>query len=188
MPAASLRSWPPPSPGRSNETRRDGRGFGAIARSRRSTPPAEPRSRYRPTRSGCSRRPGWTQRTDGIFQPLVGGTLVAWGYRRSLVETPAARAATARAAAPPRPHRARSAPPPVRIPPGARLDLGGIAKSWIGARAAALLRARCDDPAVLVDAGGEPVATSGDHVVAVEARFSHRPAPGPEAVRRWSRI
>src|SRR5581483_4038497 len=25
----------------------------------------------------------WARRTDGVFQPLVGGALVAWGYRRS---------------------------------------------------------------------------------------------------------
>ena len=55
-----------------------------------------------------------------------------------------------------------------RIPAGSRLDLGGIAKSWIGARVGALVASRCDDPAVLIDAGGDLVAVTGDHLVAVE--------------------
>ena len=29
----------------------------------------------------------WTRRTDGVFQPLIGDMLVAWGYRRSLLES-----------------------------------------------------------------------------------------------------
>ncbi len=31
----------------------------------------------------------WTQRTGGVFQPLVGAVLQAWGYRESLLEQPA---------------------------------------------------------------------------------------------------
>jgi FAD:protein FMN transferase len=110
----------------------------------------------------------WAGRSDGIFQPLVGGAVVAWGYRRSLVDEPA----YARTSPPSRPLHGRieldTAARTASIPRGARLDLGGIAKSWIAARAAALLRGRCDDPAVLVDAGGDLVAARGDHVVAVE--------------------
>jgi FAD:protein FMN transferase len=119
----------------------------------------------------------WARRTDGVFQPLVGGTLAAWGYRRSLLDEPAY------AAASPAPHAlaGRIDVDPdrraVRIPRGTRLDLGGIAKSWMAGRAAALLRGRCDDPTVLVDAGGDLVAARGDHIVAVEA-------PGPADLHR----
>ena len=28
----------------------------------------------------------WIRSTGGVFQPLVGGALVAWGYRRSLAD------------------------------------------------------------------------------------------------------
>jgi FAD:protein FMN transferase len=114
----------------------------------------------------------WAARTDGLFQPLVGGALIAWGYRRSLLDA---------AAFAPRSPRLGSlhgrigldlARGTARITRGTRLDLGGIAKSWIAARAAALVRARCDDPTMLVDAGGDLVAVRGDHIVAVEP-------PGP---------
>ncbi len=122
---------------------------------------------------------GWAQRTDGIFQPLVGGALVAWGYRRSLLD----QAAHAAISPPSRALHGRIEVDParrtVRIPRGTRLDLGGIAKSWIACRAAALLQARCDDPAILVDAGGDLVAAWGDHVVAVEAPSGADSAAGP---------
>lgn len=111
----------------------------------------------------------WTACTGGLFQPLVGGALIAWGYRRSLLQEAA--------------FAPRSPGPRVlhghigldllrgtaRITRGTRLDLGGIAKSWIAGHAAAVLRARCDDPTVVVDAGGDLVAARGDHIVAVEA-------------------
>jgi thiamine biosynthesis lipoprotein len=124
----------------------------------------------------------WEERTGGVFQPLVGGALAAWGYRRSLLEHDAYVATS------PPPRRldgrieldrdARTA----RIPAGSRLDLGGIAKSWMAARAAALLCARCDDPALLVDAGGDLVAARGDHVVAVEMPGVADPASAAPAV------
>lgn len=119
----------------------------------------------------------WTERTEGVFQPLVGGTLIAWGYRKSLLETDAFAASSP---APRQLHgrieidRRHAA---VRIPRGTRLDLGGIAKSWMAGRAAALLCARSADPAVMVDAGGDLVAARGDHIVAVEAA-------GPVDLRR----
>jgi thiamine biosynthesis lipoprotein len=111
----------------------------------------------------------WAERTGGVFQPLIGGALVAWGYHRSLLDTDAF------AVSSPAPRRLEGRieierrQRTVRIPRGARLDLGGIAKSWMAARAAALVCARCDDPAMMVDAGGDLVAARGDHVVAVEA-------------------
>jgi len=110
----------------------------------------------------------WIRLTGGVFQPLVGGALVAWGYRRSLTdrgayaaESPDPRRLDGR----PRVDRERGT---VQIPRGTRLDLGGIAKSWMAGRAAALVHARCDDPAVLVDAGGDLVVARGTHLVAVE--------------------
>jgi thiamine biosynthesis lipoprotein len=118
----------------------------------------------------------WAERTDGVFQPLVGGVLVAWGYRRSLLDVDAF------AASSPSPGRLDGrieidcGQATIRIPRGTRLDLGGIAKSWMAGRAAALLCARCDDQAMMVDAGGDLVAARGDHIVAVEA-------PGPVALR-----
>jgi thiamine biosynthesis lipoprotein ApbE len=122
---------------------------------------------------------GWAERTDGVFQPLVGGALVAWGYRRSLLD----QAAHATTSPPSRALHGRIEVDPVhrtaRIPRGTRLDLGGIAKSWIACRAAALLQARCDDQAILVDAGGDLVAAWGDHVVAVEAPSGADLGAGP---------
>jgi len=100
----------------------------------------------------------WAERTDGVFQPLVGGVLVAWGYRRSLLDVDAF------AASSPSPGRLDGrieidcGHATIRIPRGTRLDLGGIAKSWMAGRAAALLCARCDDHAMMVDAGGDLVA------------------------------
>ncbi len=118
----------------------------------------------------------WAERTGGVFQPLVGGTLAAWGYRRSLLETSAYAAQSPGA----RPLHARievdRGRGTARIPRGTRVDLGGIAKSWMAGRAAALLCGRCDDASILVDAGGDLVAARGDHIVAVEA-------PGAAALR-----
>lgn len=124
----------------------------------------------------------WIRATGGVFQPLVGGALVAWGYRRSLND----RAAYARTS--PDPRRLEGRPQIDRrqgtamIPAGTRLDLGGIAKSWMAARAAGLLRGRCDDPAVLVDAGGDLVAARGRHLVAVE---DPRGPDAPPVARVW---
>jgi FAD:protein FMN transferase len=124
----------------------------------------------------------WIRATGGVFQPLVGGALVAWGYRRSLND----RAAYVQTS--PDPRRLEGRPQvdrtrgTVRIPAGTRLDLGGIAKSWMASRAAALVRGRCDDPAVLVDAGGDLVAARGRHLVAVE---DPRAPDAPPVARVW---
>jgi thiamine biosynthesis lipoprotein len=61
-----------------------------------------------------------------------------------------------------------------RVPAGARLDLGGIAKSYMAVRAGQRLAELTDDPALLVDAGGDLVAVRGEHIVAVE-----RPGDAP---------
>ena len=121
----------------------------------------------------------WSARSGGVFQPLVGGALVAWGYRRSLLDGPA----HAPTSPPAHALDGRIGLDPARriawIPRRTRLDLGGIAKSWIACRAAALLAARCDDPALLVDAGGDLVAARGDHIVAVEAPGGQELDAGP---------
>jgi FAD:protein FMN transferase len=119
----------------------------------------------------------WIRLTGGVFQPLVGGALVAWGYRRSLADR------NAYAAASPDPRRLEGRPQvdrargTVQIPAGTRLDLGGIAKSWMAGRAASLVRVRCDDPAILVDAGGDLVAARGSHLVSVEDPRDHAAPP-----------
>lgn len=110
----------------------------------------------------------WMQRTGGVFQPLVGAVLQAWGYRESLLERPAGTESS------PANHPISGEfqldiiSGRVRIPPQAQLDLGGIAKGWMAQRLADMLADRCDDDAILVDAGGDLASARGDHIVAVE--------------------
>jgi thiamine biosynthesis lipoprotein len=114
----------------------------------------------------------WCERTDGLFQPLVGRALAGWGYASSLTST-RPHAATSPEGRPVEgslelnPARGRA-----RVPAGARLDLGGIAKSYMALRAGRMAAAMCDEPSLLIDAGGDLVAARGDHMVAVE-----RPGP-----------
>jgi thiamine biosynthesis lipoprotein len=58
--------------------------------------------------------------------------------------------------------------PRVRIPAGMRLDLGGIGKGWIADRLCAVAVAEDLDPCLLIDAGGDLVAATGEHVAVVE--------------------
>ena len=116
----------------------------------------------------------WSEATDGAFSPLVGAAMVAWGYASSRDLCPLGSAQS------PEPQtiardslvfdRKRGL---ARVPRGAVLDLGGIAKMWSAARAARLLARRCDDVQLLVEAGGDMVAARGDHTVAVEAPGDH---------------
>lgn len=109
----------------------------------------------------------WFARTDGVFQPLVGERLAAWGYRQALGD-------------------AANAPEPgdvpdasgiavdatrrtVRIPVGALLDLGGIGKSWSARRAGALLATRVDDTRLIIDAGGDLAIVRGTHRIETAA-------------------
>ncbi len=108
-----------------------------------------------------------TQDTGGAFQPLVGDRMVAWGYQRSLsvanpgtTHSPAPAPVTATM-------RLDTARKRVIVPRGAALDLGGIAKSWSAVRAARLLRASSKG-SMLIDAGGDIIAVSGDHLIVVE--------------------
>ena len=118
----------------------------------------------------------WVRETDGLFNPLVGRALRSWGYEVSKFER-----------APGTAHRPITAPVHreplifdrsrriVLVPEGTELDLGGIAKTWSVTRTARALLEVTDDPALLVDAGGDMVAARGTHVVQVEG-----PA-GPDA-------
>ena len=107
--------------------------------------------------------------TDGLFAPLVGAAVRAWGYRESIrVAAPGTETSPDPEPVPRDPlvfdRRRRIA----LVPRGALLDLGGIAKSWSAVRAARLATALSDDPAILVDAGGDMVAARGGHRVLVE--------------------
>jgi thiamine biosynthesis lipoprotein len=86
--------------------------------------------------------------TDGLVSPLV-GPLMAWhGYARPWPDVDAPRAGEPPAVASPVQVDLRE--DLIALPPGATLDLGGTAKSWIAERAAA----RFDGPYV-IDAGGD---------------------------------
>jgi thiamine biosynthesis lipoprotein len=110
----------------------------------------------------------WTERTGGVFQPLVGGALEAWGYRASVLE----QAPGVPVSPPDRPTAGEieldGGMSRVRIPAGTRLDLGGIAKSWMARRAARLVARLSEDEQILIDAGGDLAAARGDHRIAVE--------------------
>ncbi|HYW29226.1 MAG TPA: FAD:protein FMN transferase [Gaiellales bacterium] len=109
----------------------------------------------------------WTRATDGLFQPLVGIAVQAWGYGRSMLEAEAGAAASPAGG----PIDARIEIDPdrgtARIPDGRALDLGGIAKSWTVLRAGRLAAVLTDEPRLLVDGGGDLYAVRGDHLVDV---------------------
>jgi len=111
----------------------------------------------------------FTRETDGLFAPLVGRAVIAWGYEVSRDQRPPGTAASP----PPAPARRDALVFDARrrfveVPRGALLDLGGIAKTWSCARAAALVARLSPEPSLLVEAGGDLVAARGDHVVAIE--------------------
>ena len=110
----------------------------------------------------------WQEATGGLFSPLVGGALAEWGYAESLGVRPAGREASPRSFPVDGMPAVDRPAGTVAIPHGTALDLGGIAKAWIASRIAALLRRSCDDPRLLVDAGGDMTAARGDHRVLVE--------------------
>jgi thiamine biosynthesis lipoprotein len=116
----------------------------------------------------------WRTATCGAFSPLVGEALAAWGYAGSRDEHALGVDASPGAVSVPRDRLVfdrglRLA----RVPPGSKLDLGGIAKMWSVRRAAVRLVARCSDPSLLVEAGGDMVAARGNHTVSVEAPGDH---------------
>ena len=111
----------------------------------------------------------WQVETGGLFAPLVGDAMRAWGYEVSKFERAPGTAVS------PGPLEIRhdelvfdSSRRIVLIPAGTRLDLGGIAKTWAARRAAEYVKTLTDDPVLLVDAGGDMVAARGDHEIEVE--------------------
>lgn len=134
----------------------------------------------------------WRARTGGVFDALVGSTLAAWGYEASMrIRAPRAEASPVAAPLAGRVELDRAASA-VRIPTGATLDLGGIAKGWMADRAARLLRDAVPLGRVLVDAGGDLVAARGAHLVAVEGgpawlplREGQGAATSSWRLRRW---
>ena len=115
--------------------------------------------------AGCRR---WVERTEGVFQPLVGAVLNSWGYRDSMLERPAGTASSPGDRPVTGAIELDTATGTAQIPPHVQLDLGGIAKSWIAQRLADMLADRCDDDTILIDAGGDLASARGDHIVAVE--------------------
>ncbi len=113
---------------------------------------------------------GWSERTGGVFEPLVGGDLGRWGYARSLD-----RGAQAPASPPVTTSGSDGAivvdreAGTVGIPAGSELDLGGIGKSWAAVRAGALLVELVDDERLIVDAGGDLAILRGEHEIATAA-------------------
>lgn len=110
----------------------------------------------------------WVRRTGGVFQPLVGRALRDWGYevgagraRPGTEHSPSGRPITGSV-------EVDVARRTARIPAGALIDLGGIAKGWIADLCRDPLADATDDASVLLDAGGELLAVRGCHAMAVK--------------------
>jgi thiamine biosynthesis lipoprotein len=121
----------------------------------------------------------WKRETGGVFDPLVGGDLVSWGYAGSLEAERPGVAVSPRGAVPGDRgalalDRRRGT---VAVPDGALLDLGGIAKSWSARRAGRAAALLSEELSLLVDAGGDLYAVRGKHVVVADAH-------GPSTVVR----
>ena len=116
----------------------------------------------------------WRETTDGAFAPLVGSAMAAWGYADSRDTRPLGTAKSPGAVAIPRDRLVFDpAYQLARVPQGAKLDLGGIAKMWSARRAATWLIRHSDDPSLLIEAGGDMVAARGDHRILVDAPGDH---------------
>ncbi len=112
----------------------------------------------------------WSARTGGVFNPLTGAALRAWGYARSFDTAEGRdRGSAGKPRAVVGAVELDDVARRVRIPRGAYLDLGGIGKGWIAGRAAELLGCRVPRGEILLDAGGDLVAVGGDHRVAIES-------------------
>jgi thiamine biosynthesis lipoprotein len=112
----------------------------------------------------------WTARTGGVFDPLTGGAVQAWGYAGSVCNGELGCERSPEAVPVAGSIELHPAGRRVRVPAGAQLDLGGIGKGWIAGRVAALIGRRAPAAGeVLVDAGGDLVAVTGTHRVAVES-------------------
>ena len=100
-----------------------------------------------------------SEKTDGLFDPSVLASLEAVGYDRSMDElraegaAPVATADVAVRTGGFREVRLDRESYSIWLPPGARIDLGGIAKGWIAERAAGMLATYA--PACAINAGGD---------------------------------
>ena len=118
--------------------------------------------------AACDR---FTRETDGVFAPLVGGALIAWGYEVSRDERPPGTAASPAAGARSGATRscstrsARHGRGAARRAARPGRDREGVELRPSGRRS---LRELSDEPSLLVEAGGDLVAARGDHVVAIE--------------------
>jgi thiamine biosynthesis lipoprotein len=102
----------------------------------------------------------YARQTGGIFDPTILAALEASGYDRSMDEI-RLRGAGPRRNAPAGLHswqdiRCDARQRFIFLPPGTRIDLGGIAKGWIAERAAQVLAGFT--PACVVNAGGDMFA------------------------------
>jgi FAD:protein FMN transferase len=99
------------------------------------------------------------RRTDGLYDPTILDALEAAGYDRSFTsmhetQTPSQPVSSPRAGWP----DIQLSHEAVTLPPGLRLDLGGVAKAWTAERVADQLAQRGP---CLVDAGGDIAARGG---------------------------
>ncbi len=110
---------------------------------------------------------GWSERTHGVFQPLVGLALTDWGYRGGVGDAAPAGAPQSRLVD--GGLIVDRAAGTVTIPKGRALDLGGIGKSWAAVRAGRLLETLCGDDRLIIDAGGDLTIVRGVHTILTAA-------------------
>jgi thiamine biosynthesis lipoprotein len=133
----------------------------------------------------------WHDATDGVFQPLVGEALRAWGYDSSYAERAPGAATSPAPAAITATLDVDLVARTVTVPVGSSLDVGGIGKVWIAARAARAIAVLAPLGDLLLDAGGDLVAVRGEHIIAVESGGAVRLAAGEgiatsgDGRRRW---
>lgn len=109
----------------------------------------------------------WTERTGGLFQPLLADALRAWGYRGGVGDDAPGSAPASFVSSGEILVSRRTGT--VTIPAGTSLDLGGIGKSWAAVRAGELLAARCEDERLIIDAGGDLAIIRGSHRIETAA-------------------
>lgn len=109
----------------------------------------------------------WSVRTEGRFQPLVGGALHAWGYQDSVGSAAPDSAPASDAIEGSIVVDLDSST--VTIPVDTQLDLGGIGKSWAAVRAGVVLADLVSDKRLILDAGGDLTIVRGNHRIETPA-------------------